>query len=785
MRDRHLARVPEEARAATVAAAICNSTELEVRGDGQAVRRRVALLRLPTQSELVVASLARTVHACPVGTTLDIEDVTRAFAQYGEVAAVRRARCCKRSRGGPGDPANLLPEVLVEFNDEAAASACLKAAEGRSLEIDGRKLTVQTKWDWISTDVDEIHRWEEHVRQARGLENMGDSWDSILRVESPAWADACERCLHGRLTAPHQAPIEVHIVTGMFGSGKSRLIWELAQSLKGCPLAVVRVTPGGAAECEGVDLGGGGRFCEAERLLGVEYSEIVDWSSGCVCCSPRGDFTKIVQKLALRHEAAQNAAGARCDREVPRRLLVELTGLADPALYVRALRVITRVRRCFHVAAVVCLVPEHARAPILLAEVPPPGRSNQVREQVIRAQHLVLWRESTPAPGTEGPSTRAQPSVEEVPPSCPPAALMPTLMELNPSAVRHRWCPAETPGDAARAAPGALAQALLGAGCAIGAGVLRGWTEQQIVDADEPRLPGMLPHDDRHVAFSLVQPGIVVWPKCLSWLRSGVAGHAELASGPPAWHRVKGLVAVEDEFANPASGVPSSEPPTGRFRWAKVDGALGALHWHYLEEPGGASCEDQGMETVRPLGKHCEDPACEVDDALAGNDASDGADRQGAMPVCRLYVIGRSLTKEPLARALREAMVPDGYAWVADVDVDFPLLRSGPLEAAQSVLLLAALPQDEHVSGGNLRFAVVLREACQGGKAATYCAVEVDASDAQIAGGSSSLLLSPGDSPLRLKEEFMTMFQFDKNMMGTRVICDSIYINVRLPLSQY
>eukprot|EP00854_Cymbomonas_tetramitiformis_P007458 gene7458-8883_t len=129
MRDRHLARVPEEARAATVAAAICNSTELEVRGDGQAVRRRVALLRLPTQSELVVASLARTVHACPVGTTLDIEDVTRAFAQYGEVAAVRRARCCKRSRGGPGDPANLLPEVLVEFNDEAAASACLKAAE--------------------------------------------------------------------------------------------------------------------------------------------------------------------------------------------------------------------------------------------------------------------------------------------------------------------------------------------------------------------------------------------------------------------------------------------------------------------------------------------------------------------------------------------------------------------------------------------------------------------------------------------------------------------------------
>ena len=109
--------------------------------------------------------------------------------------------------------------------------------------------------------------------------------------------------------------IPVNLLTGFLGSGKSTLLTEILQNPKFCNTAVV-VNEFGEIGLDGV-------------LIEHTKDQIVEMTSGCLCCTVRGD---IRQTLVDLH-------GKFVSGRIPKfnRVIVESTGLADPAPVVQTL----------------------------------------------------------------------------------------------------------------------------------------------------------------------------------------------------------------------------------------------------------------------------------------------------------------------------------------------------------------------------------------------------------------------------------------------------------------
>jgi G3E family GTPase len=106
-----------------------------------------------------------------------------------------------------------------------------------------------------------------------------------------------------------QAPIPVAIVTGFLGSGKTTLIRALLQDPELLGTAVV-VNEFGEV---GLD----------HLLLEAAQDDTILLEGGCLCCAARGDLVRALRSLLDRRERAELPAY--------RRVIVETSGLADPA----------------------------------------------------------------------------------------------------------------------------------------------------------------------------------------------------------------------------------------------------------------------------------------------------------------------------------------------------------------------------------------------------------------------------------------------------------------------
>ncbi len=109
--------------------------------------------------------------------------------------------------------------------------------------------------------------------------------------------------------APELERLPVSVITGFLGSGKTTLLKNLLQQPDMADTAVVINEFG--------EIG-------LDHLLVEEAKEdTILMSSGCLCCSIRGDLIDTLRRLYKRRERG----------EVPRfkRLVIETTGLADPA----------------------------------------------------------------------------------------------------------------------------------------------------------------------------------------------------------------------------------------------------------------------------------------------------------------------------------------------------------------------------------------------------------------------------------------------------------------------
>ena len=102
--------------------------------------------------------------------------------------------------------------------------------------------------------------------------------------------------------------IPVTIVTGFLGAGKTTLLNRILKEDHHHRIAVIENEYGEA----GID---------DDLLVHSEAEQIVSMNNGCICCSIRGDLSRILTKLRIQREKGESKFDW---------VVIETTGLADP-----------------------------------------------------------------------------------------------------------------------------------------------------------------------------------------------------------------------------------------------------------------------------------------------------------------------------------------------------------------------------------------------------------------------------------------------------------------------
>jgi G3E family GTPase len=152
----------------------------------------------------------------------------------------------------------------------------------------------------------------------------------------------------------------VTLLTGFLGAGKTTLLNAILTNATGPRIAVI-VNEFGEA---GLD----------HDLIEAVDEDIVLMQSGCLCCSIRGDLSRTLQDLA---------AGRQEDRLTFDRVVIETTGLADPAPILQTFLLDTYLAKNFRIDGVVTVV-DAATGPDTL------NRQFEAVSQVAMADLLVL-----------------------------------------------------------------------------------------------------------------------------------------------------------------------------------------------------------------------------------------------------------------------------------------------------------------------------------------------------------------------------------------------------------
>jgi len=156
-------------------------------------------------------------------------------------------------------------------------------------------------------------------------------------------------------------PIPVHVLTGFLGAGKTTL---LSRHLKSPALAGTAVIVNEFGEI-GLD----------HLLVETADEKIVELSGGCLCCQVRGDLVATLEDL-LRRRDNQRV-------EPFRRVVIETTGLADPAPVMHALMLHPYLALRYALSSVITVVDAVNAMPTL-------DRHLESVRQVAAADRLVI-----------------------------------------------------------------------------------------------------------------------------------------------------------------------------------------------------------------------------------------------------------------------------------------------------------------------------------------------------------------------------------------------------------
>ncbi len=157
--------------------------------------------------------------------------------------------------------------------------------------------------------------------------------------------------------------IPVTILTGFLGSGKTTLLNHILKADHGYRIAVIENEFGEA----GID---------NELLVQDSEEQIVEMNNGCICCTVRGNLVRILGELADKKKAGKLSFD---------HIVIETTGLADPAPVAQTFFVDDKVMQNYLLDAIVTLV-DAKHAPQQLDE------HHEAQEQVGFADRVLLTK---------------------------------------------------------------------------------------------------------------------------------------------------------------------------------------------------------------------------------------------------------------------------------------------------------------------------------------------------------------------------------------------------------
>ena len=155
--------------------------------------------------------------------------------------------------------------------------------------------------------------------------------------------------------------IPVTILTGFLGSGKTTLLNRILSEQHGKRIAVIENEFGET----GID---------NELLIQEEGEQIIEMNNGCICCTVRGDLVRILGELAARHVAGTS---------IFERVIIETTGLADPAPVAQTFFVDDDIARTYRLDAIITIVDaKHAHQQL--------DQHHEAQEQIGFADRILL-----------------------------------------------------------------------------------------------------------------------------------------------------------------------------------------------------------------------------------------------------------------------------------------------------------------------------------------------------------------------------------------------------------
>jgi G3E family GTPase len=123
-------------------------------------------------------------------------------------------------------------------------------------------------------------------------------------------------------------PIPVTVLTGFLGAGKTTLLNRLLRDAGGKRYAVI-VNEYGEIGIDG------------DLVVGAE-EEVYELNNGCVCCKLRGDLVRVASNLVRRPGGFDG-------------ILIETTGLADPAPVVQTFQLDDLLRQYTRLDSIICV----------------------------------------------------------------------------------------------------------------------------------------------------------------------------------------------------------------------------------------------------------------------------------------------------------------------------------------------------------------------------------------------------------------------------------------------
>jgi len=157
----------------------------------------------------------------------------------------------------------------------------------------------------------------------------------------------------------------ITVVTGFLGSGKTTLVNYILKEQNEWKICVLENEFGEVSIDDGL---------VAEALDSPE--DIITMDNGCVCCSVRGDLIRTLGQLSSQRKKFDA-------------ILLETTGLADPAPIVYTIQTNPKISDDYRIDSIVCLadckhITQH------LDEIKPDGACNEALQQVAFADKILL-----------------------------------------------------------------------------------------------------------------------------------------------------------------------------------------------------------------------------------------------------------------------------------------------------------------------------------------------------------------------------------------------------------